>query len=298
MAHALRNLLRIAYAPLMLLVFIGAAIAMVSMGLPHSWLIGLLVVAIITSLLAERAVPYEQSWNHSQNDMGRDLVHALVNEASAFAGVLALPLLTMLLPWSGIWPSQWPMGVQLLMAVLIADCGITLMHWLSHRSPLLWRFHAVHHSVTRFYGFNGLLKHPLHQLIETAAGTTPLILLGMPQDIAALLAFAIGLQLLLQHSNVDMRIGMLRHLLALAPVHRFHHQKWAGVGDVNFGLFTTLWDHLLKTAVFEPQTRFGPGDFGIGNQPDYPRDYFGQLLQPFRRQPATSTASAENSASP
>lgn len=298
MASALRNLLRVTYAPGMLLIFIGLAIAMMSRGLPHQWLIGLLTIAIIVSLLAERAAPYEHSWNRSQNDTWRDFAHAFVNETSAFAGVFVLPMLTTLLPWNSIWPSHWPIGLQLLIAILIADCGITFMHWLSHRWSLLWRFHAVHHSVTRFYGFNGLLKHPLHQLIETAAGITPLILLGMSQHIAALLAFSIGLQLLLQHSNVDMRIGVLRHVLALAPVHRFHHRKWASVGDVNFGLFTTLWDHLLRTAVFEPKIRFGPGDFGIGSQPDYPRDYFGQLLEPFRRQQiAAETTSVESSAS-
>lgn len=43
----------------------------------------------------------------------------------------------------------------------MADLGITLMHWLSHRSALLWRLHAVHRSVHRIYGLNGLMKHPL-----------------------------------------------------------------------------------------------------------------------------------------
>ncbi|MFX5594961.1 sterol desaturase family protein, partial [Acinetobacter baumannii] len=90
----------------------------------------------------------------------------------------------------------------------------------SHRSALLGRLHAVHHSVQRLYGFNGLMKHPLHLGLEALGGTLPLWLRGVPQTVAALLAFAIGIQLLLQHSNVDMRIGGLRHVFAWAPLHR------------------------------------------------------------------------------
>ncbi len=59
----------------------------------------------------------------------------------------------------------------------------------------------------RLYGFNGLMKHPMHQSVEALAGLAPLLLVGMPVDVVVLLAFAIGIQLLLQHSNVDMRIG-------------------------------------------------------------------------------------------
>ncbi|MGH8804865.1 MAG: sterol desaturase family protein [Polaromonas sp.] len=286
MRQVFKATLCVVYAPAMLAIFIGLALWVVAAGHSHGWLLGLLVVAVAVSLLAERCAPYEPVWNRVQGEGWRDLTHAVVNEASAFAGVLALPALTQLSPWVGVWPHHWPLGWQLLGAILVADFGLTMTHWLSHHWPLLWRFHAVHHSVTRFYGFNGLLKHPIHQFMETAMGTALLVLAGMPQQVAGLLAFAVGLQLLLQHSNVDMRIGPLRHVLALAPVHRFHHRKWAGIGDVNFGLFTTLWDQLLGTAVFEPSARFAPGDFGIGKRPDYPQAYLDQLMEPFRPGPA------------
>lgn len=40
----------------------------------------------------------------------------------------------------------------------VADLGITLTHYASHKIGVPWRFHAVHHSVTRCYGRNGLTK--------------------------------------------------------------------------------------------------------------------------------------------
>ncbi|MEO4049091.1 sterol desaturase family protein [Pseudomonas sp. CAU 1711] len=276
-------MLRILYAPLFCFGLIGLATWLVGYRqLSPLWLLALLPVAILLSLLAERLAPYQPSWNRPHGDGPSDLLHALVNEALNLASLAAIPLLAGLLPTPALWPLHWPLWLQLLLAIAAADLGITLMHWLSHRSALLWRLHAVHHSAPRLYGFNGLMKHPLHQLLEASAGVLPLVLLGLPQDIAALLAFAIAVQLLLQHGNVDMRIGALRHLFAWAPLHRFHHLRYGRAGDVNFALFFSFWDRLLGTAFYRADYRLGDQDVGIGDRPNYPRDYLAQLLEPFR----------------
>lgn len=274
-----RRLLAILYAPAFWLGFIGAALVLQPVVGPIV-LPALLVTAIGVSSLAERLLPYESVWNRSHGDTLRDIAHALVNEGSKVVAVLAIPVAAGLLPWRSLWPDSLPLALQLLLAILMADVGITLVHFASHRVRWLWRFHAVHHSVERLYGFNGLLKHPLHQALETLAGTLPLLLIGMPMDIGWLLGFAVSIQLLLQHSNVDMAIGPLAGMWAVAPVHRLHHVGSAIAGDVNFGLFTCLVDHLLGTARRDGP-RVGAGMIGIEARPDFPRGYLEQLLEPF-----------------
>lgn len=276
----MKRLAAAAYAPAFLLTFLGAGLAVPA----PSWLLPLLVAAILTSLFAERLLPFEPDWNRSHGDVGRDLAHAVVNELSNFGAVLLLPLLASMMPASGLWPDGWPRWAQLALAMIIADCGITLAHWASHRHAVLWRLHAVHHSVRRMYGFNGLMKHPLHQAIELFAGTTPLLFLGLPHDIAWLLAYAVAIQLLLQHSNVDMRLGPLVYAWAVAPAHRFHHLASATEGDVNFGLFTTLWDHLLGTFALRAQPPRA-GQLGIAGDEGYPQTYRAQLRAPFTTSP-------------
>ncbi|KAF0865244.1 sterol desaturase family protein [Pseudomonas sp. LD120] len=253
----------------------------------HASALGLLVLfaaALLVSFLAEWLLPYERAWNRSQGDRLRDGLHALVNESLNALGLLALPGLVALLAYDGLWPGGWPLWGQLLLAIVIADCGITLAHYGSHRWAWLWRLHAVHHSVQRMYGFNGLLKHPLHQLLEASAGLLPLVLMGIPLPVAQLLALAIAIELLLQHSNVDMRLGGLRWVFAWAPVHRFHHMKYGRAGDVNFGLFFNCWDRLLGTAFYRHDYSMRHGDLGIGSRPDYPQDYWPQVLEPFKAQ--------------
>lgn len=287
-----RSVIKVVFVPIMLLGFNGVAVWIVESENAWLWLLPLLLAAIATSFLAERYIPYENAWNRNQGDAGRDLIYAIAYEGSVYLSVALIPILALLVPSNDLWPSGWPLWGQLLFAVIIADFGITLCHYASHRVEWLWRFHAPHHSVIRMYGLNGLIKHPVHQTLETVAGTTPLLLIGMPVEIGLLLGFAITVQLLLQHSNADMQVGPLRYVLALAPLHLFHHQKWAGIGDVNFGLFTNLWDYMLGTAVYEPDKHFTGDDLGIGKQPHYPVGYVGQLAAPFRTQPKQYSVAA------
>lgn len=275
------QLTRYAYVPFMLLGLNGVGIALAAAHTPEYWLLSVLAVAVATSFLVERIIPYEPEWNGAQADSRRDRIHTAVNESLLLVSVAAIPALAVIVPAPALWPSGLPFVLQVLLAVLIADFGITLVHLASHKIGLLWRFHAVHHSVTRFYGLNGLMKHPLHQTVEMAAGVAPLLLVGLPVQVAAALALAVAIQLLLQHSNADYRVGPFKYVLALNEGHRFHHLKWAGIGDVNFGLFTLLWDHLFRTFSYDPDRRFTSTHLGMAAKPDYPVDYLAQLTYPF-----------------
>jgi sterol desaturase/sphingolipid hydroxylase (fatty acid hydroxylase superfamily) len=280
---SLKLLLRYAYAPLMLVGANGLAIHLVLRGAHSAWLLLLLLCAIAASFLVERIIPYEASWNVDHGDTLRDTAHAAINETLSVVSIAVLPAIAARASIGDLWPRSQPFVVQVLLSILVMDAGITLAHYASHRIAILWRLHAVHHSIERLYGFNGLMKHPLHQLIEMTSGVAPLVLLGLPQDVAIVLGLATAIQLLMQHSNADYRIGPLRYVLALNEGHRFHHLKWPEIGDVNFGLFTLIWDRLLGTHRFDPRQRFTSHDLGIEAEPQYPARYLDQLAAPFRR---------------
>ena len=271
------------YAPTFFLGFLAAALNVAGTGKSLLWLPALVVAAILASCLAERIAPYEPVWNKPDKDRVRDICHAVVNEGTIIVLVVLLPVFAEIIPWAPLWPSSLPLWADVALSLIMLDTGITLVHFASHRVNFLWRFHAVHHSVKRMYGFNGLLKHPVHQTLEITGGTLPWLLLGIPTEVAAIATFAVAVQLLLQHSNVDMKIGPLKYVWAVAPVHRHHHVASAQDGDVNFGLFLTLWDFLLGTARFSSSEGVRAGAIGIDGRPDYPANYAAQFIEPFHK---------------
>ncbi|MBZ2190011.1 sterol desaturase family protein [Alcanivorax sp. JB21] len=269
--------------PTLVLGFGAGAIVLVEAGAGLPALLALLAGAILFSFLTERWIPYQPDWNRPRRDIGRDWAHALVNLSLNRASVWLLPAFAWLAVTPGIWPDHWAFWAQVVMAVLILDLGIAAAHHASHRFYGLWRFHAVHHSIQRLYGFNGLMKHPLHQGVEMLSGVLPLLLLGIPLEVALTLPFLVSLALLGQHSNADIRTGGLKYLFANAEIHRFHHSNGAN-GDVNYGLLTTLYDHVMGTFHYAPGTApRSSQEIGVRGRPDYPATYREQLLEPFRR---------------
>lgn len=276
-----RRAIEIAFVPLMLAIAAGG-VALAAADPPKVMVVAIVIIAIGVSFVAERMAPYEPAWNRDRGDRRRDMVHAVVNEGTVIGSLLLVPTLVDRLALRAIWPSEWPFAAQVVVAVVIADLGITIAHWASHRIGWLWNLHEVHHSVQRMYGLNGLMKHPAHQLIELTAGVTPLVLAGVPKTVATALAVCVAIELLLQHSNVDYATGGLDRLMAWNRPHRYHHIAAAVDGDVNFGLFTNIWDrHLLHTAV-SGDRRFGPEDLGIHGRADYPSTWSSQMVEPFR----------------
>ncbi|GAA4642374.1 sterol desaturase family protein [Gordonia humi] len=278
----INSLLRYGYPLVMLVGVNGTAVCLAASGAPRVLLVGVVLVAIAVSFGAERLIPYQRDWNRPRHDRLRDALHGLVNESLILLSVAIIPILAAARGPHTWWPTSWPFWAQVVVSIVVADFGITVVHMASHRFGWMWRLHAVHHSVTRCYGLNGLMKHPVHQTLEMFGGVVPLIALGIPTSVASALAVCVAVQLLMQHSNADYRVGPMRYVLALNAGHRFHHLKHPGDGDVNFGLFTLVWDHLAGTFSYDRSRRFTSSDLGIAAKPDYPASYPRQLVTPFR----------------
>jgi sterol desaturase/sphingolipid hydroxylase (fatty acid hydroxylase superfamily) len=281
----LRVLVRFGFVPFMLLGLNGAAYWVVSQGHSYAWLLPLLVVAFAAAHAGEHIAPWYEEWNDPHQDDNANIAHIIVYEISNINGVLLIPLIVWLFPFQGIWPTEWPLLVQWLIAIVIADFAFMIVHMLSHRYPFLWRLHAVHHGVGRLYGFNGLVRHPVHQSLDMIVGTMPLVILGMPVNVAVLLGFAVSIQLIVQHANVAYALGPFRNQMSIGRIHHIHHVNWGTEGDCNFGLFLTLWDRLFGTFLAEPSRPIKADDMGIDEVPHFPKSYLEQMFFPFIYKP-------------
>ncbi|MFZ6659127.1 hypothetical protein [Undibacterium sp. TJN19] len=75
-------------------------------------------------------MPYEPHWNESQHDSERDVLHGVFNELLNMLGLMLIPGIAGYMPFAALWPEHWPFVLQLLLAITVADCGITLAHYL------------------------------------------------------------------------------------------------------------------------------------------------------------------------
>lgn len=284
---ALQSIVRYGYVPFMMLGLTGAAYWVVANNQSWFWLAPLLGLAYLASFTAEKVAPFFDEWNHHDDhgDTKANILHTLAYEISIINGVLLIPLITWLFPFQGIWPTDWPLLAQVVMAFIIADFAFMAMHYLSHRLPSLWRLHAVHHGVGRLYGFNGVIRHPLHQSLDMIVANMPLVILGMTADVGVILGFWISMTLITQHSNVDARLGPFEGHLSIGRIHHVHHVKWGTEGDCNYGLLLTVWDKLCGTFNINPSRPITATDMGVDELPNFPKSFWQQLLLPFVYKP-------------
>jgi len=237
--------------------------------------LGIAAVAVL-----ERWQPYEAAWLADHGDTRADILHAAVSLSLLFVAAEIVAWCRLWLPSLTLWPAQWPLWAQVLLAGAIIDFGLWLMHWLSHRQAWLWRLHALHHSSERLYWLNGERRHPLSALLLAAPGLTAAMLLGAPPAVVGCWFSIVAVHLAFQHSNLDYSVGPLRWLLGVAEIHRWHHKREYENAQVNFGEFWMLWDHVFGTYRY---LRNGVHAGEVGMSEPMPGNYLAQLRWPFSK---------------
>jgi sterol desaturase/sphingolipid hydroxylase (fatty acid hydroxylase superfamily) len=151
-------------------------------------------------------------------------------------------------------------------------------HRLTHRIPLLWRFHAVHHSIDQMDWLAAPRLHPVDAAFTQSGAFLPLFALGFEPGVLAGMSGIITLLAIFQHANVRVRFPVLRWVVPTPEWHHWHHAVDADARDRNFGV--PVVDVLFGTA-FLPRGR-RPAGFGIVDP--VPADgYVAQLRYPFVR---------------
>ena len=259
---------------------------------------GLVVIALV-----ERLLPFRPRWNHSHGDLRTDVVHAVVSGLGTTqlvlpfvklaGGVLAAHLTGLV--GASLWPVGWPLAAQLAVALVVAEFFQYWLHRWQHEHELLWRFHAVHHSAPRLYWLNAARFHPLDLGVLYLVGYLPLVALGCPEEVILLFALFDAVFGMLQHCNIDVRLGPLNRIFSMAEPHRWHHSRTLVEANSNYGSNLIVWDHVFRTFVL-PAGRVAPPDIGIGDLPRFPAGYLAQLVSPFRWRQVRAAAAARPAA--
>ena len=247
-----------------------------------------------TLFVLERLLPYEQAWLKGCGQLWPDFAHTLLNKGMAQGFVVmgtVFGIVGIFEPVSnGTWPYHWPLFLQIALGLAVSEAALYTAHRLSHEWPLLWRFHAVHHSAPRLWFWNTGRFHFVDTLVSVALSVPLMILAGAPEQVIiwtnAVTAF-IGM---LTHCNVDLRCGPLSYVFNTPELHRWHHSRRLREGNTNYGENLMVFDLLFGTH-FLPRDRRPPVDIGISEP--MPASFAGQLAHPFRPRKPTQPAAAE-----
>jgi sterol desaturase/sphingolipid hydroxylase (fatty acid hydroxylase superfamily) len=190
-------------------------------------------------------------------------------------------------------PAYVPRLVITAMLFLSYELGYWFNHWLSHKVPLLWEFHKVHHSATVLTPLTNFRVHPVYTwvfaniLAFSAAVTNGFgnYMFGETayqyalSDTNIILVLFIHTYVHLQHSHMWISFrGMLGRIFVSPAHHQVHHSNNPKHFDKNFGSCLALWDWMFGT-LYVPRKEREPLTFGFADRPDA-HTVKGELIAP------------------
>lgn len=160
-----------------------------------------------------------------------------------------------------------PFWWKLVLGVILYDFTTYWIHRASHKVPLLWRLHRVHHSDTTMDSSTTFRFHPLELILIYQTGNIITAgLFGADLTSLALYYFFVYIFFFLEHSNLNYP-GWLNHTIGLIFVmpdhHRVHHHQEQEYTDSNFADIFILWDRIFGTFRLIPveEMKYGLKEF-------------------------------------
>jgi sterol desaturase/sphingolipid hydroxylase (fatty acid hydroxylase superfamily) len=193
------------------------------------------------------------------------------------------------------WAAHWfvPDGVKTaldgtsfwtraLAGLVAGEIGYYWGHRLMHTAPLLWRFHAIHHSAEHIDFLVNTRTHPVDLVFGRLCAFAPIFALGLARPgstggavIPALVIVAGTTWSFFIHANVWWRFGPLERVIATPRFHHWHHALEPA--NRNYASMLPILDRIFGTCHL-PKGHFPPR-YGISAT--VPDAWSSQLIQPF-----------------
>ncbi|MBO0342806.1 MAG: sterol desaturase family protein [Bacteroidota bacterium] len=134
-------------------------------------------------------------------------------------------------------------------------------HRLSHHINFFWNQHVIHHSSEEF-NLACALRQPISNLLGYyALLLIPAALLGVPNQVIAILAPIHLFAQFWYHTQHIGKMGVLEYVIVTPSQHRVHHAINPEYIDKNLGQIFCVWDRMFGT--FQEELDEVPPQYGV-----------------------------------
>lgn len=210
-------------------------------------------IALAITLLAERLIPADPNQKIFSISFFQDMAWFFYETVSdAFINVIYFGGLTWVYMTYFSFltihsAADWPYALRFVVGVLLLDFLYWYQHYLNHKVPWLWEFHAVHHSQKEMNFFTDFRYHTFEYIVRKTILAVPFLILSIHTPTIVAYAIVTKWYTRFYHGNVRLNLGPLRHILVTPQSHRIHHSRLPQHRDLNFGSLFCIWDRIFKT---------------------------------------------------
>ena len=149
-----------------------------------------------------------------------------------------------------------PSWVEIILAMVVLDLAIYGQHVASHKIPILWRLHQVHHTDVEFDVTTAVRFHPIEIALSMLWKIVVVIALGASPWAVILFEIVLNGCAMFHHANFALPLwldAIVRKILVTPDMHRVHHSVHRDEHDTNYGFNLSIWDRLFSTYTAQPR---------------------------------------------
>ncbi len=133
-------------------------------------------------------------------------------------------------------------------AILLLDWSNYHWHVATHRVPVLWRLHRVHHVDADMDASTALRFHGLDMLVSVPLRLVQVRMLGASPRALALWEGWFFASVLFHHADLELPFdGWLARAVTTPGMHDIHHRADVAALDSNFSAGLSVWDRVHGT---------------------------------------------------
>ncbi|MGI9366467.1 MAG: sterol desaturase family protein [Rhizobiaceae bacterium] len=178
-----------------------------------------------------------------------------------------------------------PFWIAVIVSFVVLDFAVWLSHVLSHKIPLFWRFHRMHHADRDIDVTTAIRFHPIEIVLSMIWKAAWVLVLGAPAAAVIIFETVLNGTAMFNHSNTRLSRIMdqiLRSFVVTPDMHRVHHSTNSDETDSNYGFNLPWWDKLFGTYVDQPALGHEKMQIGLSEwQDDRPTRLGWSLGVPF-----------------
>jgi sterol desaturase/sphingolipid hydroxylase (fatty acid hydroxylase superfamily) len=191
---------------------------------------------------------------------------------------------------------EWPRWLKLVIALLALDLAIWAQHLVSHKVPIFWRLHQVHHADRDFDVTTAIRFHPIEIGLSMLWKIVVVLVIGASPLAVFLFEVILNGCAMFNHANLALPRwldSVLRLFIVTPDMHRVHHSVLHREHDSNYGFNLSIWDRLFRTYTAQPEAGHQGMTIGLPRYQNLnPTRFDWSLLLPFRPLKRSSSGSS------
>ncbi len=249
---------------------------------------GVLALMLMLETLFPRKARTQNRAVHIANNLGIVVFYTIVMRVLFPVAAMGTAAYAATKGWGLFNLIDLPIWMHILISAILLDMAVYWQHVASHKIPMIWSFHKMHHADRDIDATTGIRFHPVEIVLSMLYKMVVVLLLG--PHVIGVFIFEVILNgsAMFNHANVRLPLWLdktVRTVFVTPDMHRVHHSVIVDETNANYGFNLSVWDRVFGSYIDQPQEGHDNMTIGLSEyQTDDPSNIVWCLKLPFTKQ--------------